>query len=68
LDIPLHSQPVAEIRWDGSHHVLTASSWALRVEVNGTRTREAVLEPGSTLRVADATFEFVHEPNDEPSY
>jgi len=65
-DIPVElmftSQPVAEIRWDGTQHLLRTSSWAHRVEVNGERILEAVLEPGATFRVGDATFEFIHEP------
>ncbi len=65
-DVPvamdLTSQPVAEILWDGEHHVLRAWSWAQRVEVNGRRIREATLEPGAQIQVDEACFEFVHEP------
>jgi pSer/pThr/pTyr-binding forkhead associated (FHA) protein len=61
VEIALTSQPVAEILWDGERHVLRAWSWAHRVEVNGQQVREAALEPGSTIQVADACFEFVHE-------
>jgi hypothetical protein len=63
-DVPvameLTSQPVAEVRWDGAHHILRACGWAHRVEVNGQRVREAALEPGASIQVGDARFEFIH--------
>ncbi len=61
IDLDLTSQPVAEIRWDGERHLIRAWSWAYRVEVDGKRVREAFLEPGSSIRVDDALFEFIHE-------
>ncbi len=64
IDLMLTSQPVAEIRWDGEQHMLRAFSWAHRVEVDGRRVREAVLEPGTSLQVGEVAFEFVHLPPD----
>ncbi len=61
LELMLTSQPIAEIRWDGRQHLLRSSSWAHQVEVNGERIQETVLQPGSTIRVGDASFEFLHE-------
>lgn len=61
VGVDLTSQPVAEIRWDGSRHLFRSWSRACRVEVDGHHVLEVPLEDGSQIVVADAVFTFVHE-------
>lgn len=61
VELMLTGQPVAELRWDGDHHLLRSHSWAHRVQVNGEVIRETVLQPGDAIQVGEVGFVFTYE-------
>jgi pSer/pThr/pTyr-binding forkhead associated (FHA) protein len=55
----LVSRTVAEIEWNGIHHVLSKTSWMGNLTVNGEATKSHTLKPGDEFRIGESTYAYM---------
>jgi hypothetical protein len=59
VDAGMDAGLLAEITWDGEHHLLQRLSLLGKVDVNGARAKTVILVPGDRLDIGEATFRFL---------